>query len=809
MITTMKKAPLSLIFLLSLLIISSLTLVHAGSRIFRVEETDFVKIGIDAVDLDKDRVVFTYSPPLNEHGEWQTDYDDAGEYNVTITATDGFQETKEEIKLIVGNKNQPPRLKEKNIAVSEKDTVDLKAAVEDPDNDPLTFTFTPPFDQNGKWTTSLDDAGGHVVEFTVSDGEFTEELRLGIEVLNTAKPLEMVDLFSELETVTAQEGELLEFFAEAAAEEGDVIAYEWALDNEIINTDAKGEYRFGFDMAGEHTLAVFINNGRDKLSREWKVAVENTNRRPEIAFTPLLSVKEGELVKLNLPLKDQDGDVLTYSFTPPLQPSGEWPTTFDDAGTQEVKITFTDGEFTEKEKMEITVADVDRAPSLSLPGGMEGIGVAEGSTTPVIITSLDPDGEAVAITVENLPPGDSSYNEKDNVLLLKPDYDTVMRGKDPLSTLLNVLRWQRFQKQERTIPVKVKSCGKELCSTATLNVLVHNTNRPPEFTNANLHEVTVTETETAVLNFQATDPDSDKLRYRHAAPFDRQGKWLTGYDDEGVKATTITASDGLTSTTVPVSVRVLRKNRLPTVNVRDIITVNEGEEFSLAATASDPDNDPLTLLLENATTAAPGFSYIDGTFTWKPGFDTVQQSPQGKNWWNGWLNKFPTLNRQFSNEKKTLWMQFVVSDGFVDVVHPVKMTVKNVNQPPRILDYLPVGEKKAPGRERSGEEPGEERTGEIIVKTGQPILFHVAVKDDDNDVLKQVWRFGLGEEAVVGTDTIRRTFTAPGTKRITFVADDGQAAVKKEWLVQVQKEVFVPPPVPEPKMTFKVYVVKG
>ncbi len=777
----MKQIPLLLIFLV---VLSSLSVVAAGSRIFRVQETEFVKIKIDAVDLDKDRVVFSYSPPLNERGEWQTDLDDAGEYAITITATDGVQETKEEIKLIVDNKNQPPRLKEKNIVVKENDTVDLKAPVEDPDNDPLTFSFTAPFDKNGIWKTGLDDAGDHVTEFTVSDGEFTEELRLGIKVLNTAKPLKIAAVFSEKESITVKEDETVRYFVDASAEEGDTIVYEWALDNELINTDHEGEYHFNFDAAGEHTLAVFVNNGREKLSREWQVIVENVNRRPEIKFTPLRSVQEGETVRLNLPSTDQDGDTLTYTFAAPFQPSGEWLTGFEDAGTYDVEFSVTDGEFIEKGKVKITVVDVDRAPSLQLPARVE---VAEGSTLPVIINSLDPDGDKVMVTMENLPPGDSAYNQKDKVLLLQPSYDTIVREKNPLSTVLNALRLERFLPREKTIPVTVKSCGKQLCSTATLNVVVRNTNRPPEFTA--VPDVTVTETETAIVTVKATDPDGDSIRYFYSAPLGkRSGKWTTGYEDEGVKTVSVLASDGMASATVPVQIRVLRKNRPPTITVRDDIVVNEGEEFSITARASDPDaNDKLTLLLEKAT---PGSSYIDGTFTWQPGFDTVRQQSEGTaGWWNGWLNRFPTLNRQFSDEKETRWMQFVVSDGLVDVVHPVKITVKNVNQQPRILDYLPAEE--------------------ITVKVNEPLLFHAAVRDDDGDALKYIWRLGLGEEAVTGTDTIRRTFTSPGTKKISFIADDGRAAVKKEWVVQVVKEAYVPPVVPEPVPKFKVYVVKG
>src|SRR3989338_870753 len=113
----------------------------AAMKTFRVQETEFVRLNPQAIDADNDKIVYTYSKPLDEQGEWQTTYDDAGEYPITITASDGVTETKEEIILIVENKNQPPILKENKIVIKETQEVDLKQFVQDPDNDVLSFVF--------------------------------------------------------------------------------------------------------------------------------------------------------------------------------------------------------------------------------------------------------------------------------------------------------------------------------------------------------------------------------------------------------------------------------------------------------------------------------------------------------------------------------------------------------------------------------------------------------------------------------------------------------------------------------------------
>src|SRR3989344_2737079 len=125
-----------LMLLILILIVSSAV---AAVKTFKVQETDLVKINAEAIDPDNDQVTYYYSPPLDENGEWQTGYDDAGEYSIEVTASDGQQESKEEIRLVVENKNQPPYVTENKITVKETQTVDLKKIVLDPDDDVLSY----------------------------------------------------------------------------------------------------------------------------------------------------------------------------------------------------------------------------------------------------------------------------------------------------------------------------------------------------------------------------------------------------------------------------------------------------------------------------------------------------------------------------------------------------------------------------------------------------------------------------------------------------------------------------------------------
>ena len=129
----MRRQTFIVLFVL-LLVVSS---VFAATRVFHVQETDFVKVNVNAVDPDQDRVTYSFSEPLDEKGEWQTDFGDAGEYHVNITASDGKGISVEQVKIFVDAKNRAPFVKEKKITIKENEVIDLKKFVEDKEDDPL------------------------------------------------------------------------------------------------------------------------------------------------------------------------------------------------------------------------------------------------------------------------------------------------------------------------------------------------------------------------------------------------------------------------------------------------------------------------------------------------------------------------------------------------------------------------------------------------------------------------------------------------------------------------------------------------
>ncbi|GAG10411.1 unnamed protein product, partial [marine sediment metagenome] len=110
-----------------LLLILSISLSNALKTI-TVDETELVSLKPKAHDEDEDILSYSFTEPLNQEGKWQTTYGDAGEYTVTVTASDGELSTSKDILLIVKKKNIAPTLEsfapeETKLSIDEGETI--------------------------------------------------------------------------------------------------------------------------------------------------------------------------------------------------------------------------------------------------------------------------------------------------------------------------------------------------------------------------------------------------------------------------------------------------------------------------------------------------------------------------------------------------------------------------------------------------------------------------------------------------------------------------------------------------------------
>jgi hypothetical protein len=320
-----------------------------------VVEGDLVSFpNLQAVDPDGDTIAYTFTPPLDSAGKWQTKVGDAGEYRVTITASDGKNSVSQVVIISVAPKNKPPviQLAAKEITVKEGEQVTLNIQASDPDGDKVTLSFD-------GWMTSAsrgtdyDDAGSHEVTITASDGTVTaqETVRVIVENVNRAPAI------SPISDIIIKEGDKITVNPTASDPDGDRVTF---LYGSPVSAD--GTWQSSKQDVGKYRVNVTATDGSLSAETSFLLVVESLNNPPVIQIADLITVDEGQAVTLQPAITDPEGDELTISY-------GGWmsgPTytaTYEDSGSHLVTITVSDGINTVKKDLTVMVSDVNRPPT--------------------------------------------------------------------------------------------------------------------------------------------------------------------------------------------------------------------------------------------------------------------------------------------------------------------------------------------------------------------------------------------------------------------------------------------------------------
>ena len=136
-----------------------------------VKEGELVILKPESEDPDVDTILYTFSEPLDKDGKWQTKSGDAGNYEITVTASDGELTDTQKILLVVESTNKPPVLSPiADLTVNEGETISFGPVATDPDGDEVTITYSG-WMTKATYTTNYNDAGTHIVTVTASDGK--------------------------------------------------------------------------------------------------------------------------------------------------------------------------------------------------------------------------------------------------------------------------------------------------------------------------------------------------------------------------------------------------------------------------------------------------------------------------------------------------------------------------------------------------------------------------------------------------------------------------------------------------------------
>jgi len=724
----MEYCKLILFFLfLTLVLATSAVSVYADDDIFKeivVYETDTIKLRLSTYDADGDKLIYTFSPPLNKKGEWKTNYGDAGEYIVNVTVSDGENTVTKKIRIIVLPKNRPPKVVVPDEVIAfEGDLIEIEPEIYDYENDPITISATLPLGDDLKWQTTYDDAGVYDVEILFSDGENVVKKNVKIIVQDKNRLPEFTVVEPEDDAISIKEGENVSFYVDAFDPDLDELRFLWFVDEKKVGEGKNFVLSTGFKDAGKKIVEVVVNDGKNIVQKKWRIDVEDVNRKPTLEVNPeKLKVKEGDLVKLTVKAFDPDDDPLDIDIEEPFDKNFEWQTDYDDAGNYTVMIKVSDGKDSVKKFVHIEVEDVNRKPVFK---DVPKLNVVEGGLVTLDLNSYvsDPDGDEITLYAEKLPDGAEFIN---GILIYKPGFDTVVHSH-------GLLGWKN--KTQKKIVVYA-SDGKDK-TKKKIYVDVFDKNRPPII--ESIDDIWIKEGDEVRIKPKVSDPDNDELKITFSTPFNEKGIWQTDYDDAGSYLVRITVSDGIDNTSLQFNVNVENVNRPPEIELPEKFEISENETLKIdfASSISDPDGDELEILIkdlpENAT-------FANNTFEWTPSFDFVQIA-----------------------EFRNATLDFVVSDGKNLTSGRVVIEVKNKNRPPKIEKALQSAK---------------------TVFVGDSVYFKIIASDPDGDELSYKWKFGLFD-AVEGASMLRRTFTSSGNKLIKAIVCDKESCTEQSFSVSV------------------------
>ncbi|SDF67003.1 PGF-pre-PGF domain-containing protein [Methanolobus vulcani] len=621
-----------------------------------VNENSELSFIVTATDHDKDNLEYSVSNPshigsfnsITHEFRWTPDYDDAGTYNLTFTASDGDLSDSETIYIEVQNVNRAPELTPiGNKVVNEAAELSFTISANDLDGDSLAYSASnvpsgADFDElthTFSWIPDYDQSGIYDVTFTVSDGDLSDSETITVSVGSVNRPPELASIGDK----TALEGSSLNFTISAIDPDEDTLEYSTSVLPDGADFDEHSHafsWTPDYDQSGSHSVTFTVSDGSLSDSETISIDVANTNRAPILSEIGNKNVAEGEKLSFTINGSDPDYDSLSYSASGvpddadfnPLSRSFVWTPDYEDSGSYEVTFTVSDSDLSDSETIIISVGSVNRPPVLSSIGNKD---INENSELLFFVTATDPDVDDLTYSIENKPDG-SYFDEGTGQFRWTPDYNA-----------------------SGTYTVTFRVSDGNLTDSETITITVHNINRAPILDN--IGNMQVNEGSSLTFNVSAHDEDGDSLIYYasripQGANFDpntQEFTWIPDYEDSGTYSLTFYVSDGYLVDSETITINVGSVNRAPELVPIGDRTVDEGSELRFTISGSDPDSNGLTY---SATGLPSGAEFDEDTqeFVWNPDYD----------------------------QSGTYNVTFSISDGSLSDLETITITVNHVNRAP-------------------------------------------------------------------------------------------------------------------------------
>ena len=441
----------------------------------------------------------------------------------------------------------------------------------------------------------------------------------------------------ENENIIVNEGDSVNLLPNASDSDGDTTT---------DNLDAPfTDKTFSNDESGIYFYTIESSDGIKSSQKTFSIIVLNVNQQPWLNVSDSISGKENSTIKINAVYGDPDNENsdlgdnnnLTIAYGYPFDNNGTWTPTFDDGREYNVDVTVDDGELHITKTVNVSIANTNRAPIITVYNQTTSEGAAEIKT----ISVTDPDNA-------------NAVSNDDNNLTIICKGDTINKISANVSEECAVSYPYNYTNSTKQDIIAVSASDGELTTQDNAYIQVNNTNRPPVITQNNIN---VTEGDIVKATPEITDPDNtngneNTLITTYGGVLNATGEWRTTTEDSGTHVGTIIVSDGITQTTKDITINVKNFNRPPVISNLANITAKEGDTITLNPIITDPDNqNNVTTDDQNITTTISQF----------------------------FINNIWNTNYDQSGEYD---VNVTASDGESTITQKINIIIQNVNRPP-------------------------------------------------------------------------------------------------------------------------------
>ncbi len=477
-----------------------------------VQETELVDLEPTATDPDKDKLNYSFSQPLDENGKWQTNYGDAGEYNIKVTVSDGELTSSEEVLLIVEKKEAAPTIEsfypdEEETEIMEGSSVDFKVMAIDLNMDELSYRWELDGEKVSdtgtfNYFTDYESEGEYLLTVFVSDGNLTTTKSWRINITNFDRapifmPITNI-LIKETQKVTINlnvvdpDGDHLTFSSEnmplGAVLEGNVFTWLPGYDS-VKKVGVVDDILDKYHLVMDSYAITFVVKGREKEAEQnVRITVLDANRPPVLEEIDDIIVNEEEEFTIRAIANDPDGDKLTFSYSGWTNQVSH-KTNYGDAGEYNIKVTVSDGWLTDSQDVKIIVKKKNRAPVFKEIGSHA---INEGELLRINLKATDADGDAIVFSSENL----TNSSIHDNLFEWIPDYSIAGKDSKKASILFTASDGEANVTQEAVVTVNNVNVAPEIVEAIPEKEIIVERNKP------------------VVFKVDAEDFDGDKLSYK-------------------------------------------------------------------------------------------------------------------------------------------------------------------------------------------------------------------------------------------------------------------------------------------------------